>query len=195
MNEVNKVNTNKLNRSALWRTLFVLALSLYPFLVYFGVQQFSPRVLAFILLLLLGLRFILSGRQDKTMLWPMAAAALLCVLVLWINQGHLLHWYPVVISAGFLLLFASSLYFGVPIIERIARALDGELSARDIRYTRRLTQIWCLFFLLNASIAVLTISWSPQWWLIYNGFISYVLMGGLLVIERLGRQRFKQWIK
>lgn len=180
---------------ALWRALFVLALGSYPFLIYFGVQQFSPRVLAFMLLMLLGLRLIFNGRRDTTMVWPTIAAALLCVAVLWFNHDALLQWYPVVMSGGFLLLFATSLVFGPPVIERIARALDGELSARDVRYTRRLTQLWCVFFIVNGTLAALTTMASKQWWLLYNGMISYVLMGSFLVIERIGRERFKQWVK
>ena len=42
----------------------------------------------------------------------------------------------------------------MPLIERIARRGKPVLSAALCRYTRRLTAIWCLYFVVAASLAL-----------------------------------------
>jgi uncharacterized membrane protein len=180
----------------LWmRGMLSIVLMLYPFLVYFGLQQFSPRVLAVFIIAILLLRISVDRQSNRNMVWPLFAAVALCVVALWFNNSQLLQWYPVVLSSAFLVLFFSSLFYGTPMVERIARAIDGELTARDIIYTRRVTQIWCVFFVFNAVVAAVTTQLSNEIWVLYNGLLSYLLMGSLLMIERIGRQRFKQWVK
>ena len=62
-----------------------------------------------------------------------------------------------------------------------------------IAYTRRVTQIWCVFFVINGSIALGTALWASEAiWSLYTGVIAYVLMGILFVGEFLFRIRFKR---
>ncbi len=62
-----------------------------------------------------------------------------------------------------------------------------------MQYTRRVTQVWCIFFFINGAIALGTALWaSAAVWSLYNGVIAYLLMGGLLGGEYLVRLRFKQ---
>lgn len=104
-----------------------------------------------------------------------------------------LKYYPVMISAFMLILFGHSLIFPPTIIERIARRHESHFSDAAVRYTRHVTQIWCAFFILNGSIALSTALWaSPQTWSLYNGFISYLLMGLLFGGEYCYRVSFKR---
>jgi len=61
-----------------------------------------------------------------------------------------------------------------------------------VAYTRRVTQVWCGFFVLNGSVALVTALWaSDATWALYNGLISYCLMGCLFAGEWLVRRKVK----
>ena len=76
--------------------------------------------------------------------------------------------------------------------ERLARLHDPELDAHGVAYTRRVTIVWCGFFILNGGIALATALWaSEQTWALYNGFITYALMGLLMGGEWLVRRRVR----
>ena len=77
-------------------------------------------------------------------------------------------------------------------VERLARLREPELPDSAIRYTRQVTQVWCLFFMLNGLIAASLTLWAPlSWWTLYNGLIAYGLMGLLFAIEWLIRQKVR----
>jgi uncharacterized membrane protein len=53
-----------------------------------------------------------------------------------------------------------------------------------VRYTRRLTQLWSGFFLVNGVFSAYTaLYWPRQAWSLYNGAIAYAVVGVLLVAE------------
>ncbi|MGV2398888.1 MAG UNVERIFIED_CONTAM: hypothetical protein MIL04_25265, partial [Klebsiella aerogenes] len=55
---------------------------------------------------------------------------------------------------------------------------------------RRVTQIWCAFFIGNGGIALVTALYGDMsLWTAWNGMISYLLMGMLMAGEWLVRQR------
>jgi uncharacterized membrane protein len=62
------------------------------------------------------------------------------------------------------------------------------LAPAGVRYTRRLTLVWCNFFFLNGSVAAYTaLAASRETWVLYNGLVAYVLIGALLAGERIAR--------
>jgi len=162
----------------------------YPFAVYYGSGVLSPRGFALILGLVWLIRLITRAQRG---MWPLTLAALgFCALLALLDEPALLHWYPVLMNAGLLLLFAASLYHGMPLIERIARLREPELPPQAVRYTRNVTKVWALFFLGNGlTAAALTLWASRECWLLYNGLIAYVLMGALFAGEWLLRQRVR----
>ena len=96
--------------------------------------------------------------------------------------------YPVAVNAVLLGVFSSSLLKPPSVIERMARLKIPELSARQVSYTRSVTKVWCAFFLLNGLTALATALWtSAEVWALYNGVISYILVGCLFAVERLAR--------
>ena len=111
----------------------------------------------------------------------------------WTNAILPLKLYPVVVNLGMLALFGLSLIFPPTIIERIARIREPLLSSAGVQYTKRVTQVWCAFFIVNGTIAWITVFYaSDEIWSLYNGLIAYVLMGLLFGIEYLCRRRFKR---
>ena len=96
------------------------------------------------------------------------------------------------VSTFMLCLFGLSLKFGPPMIERLARLREPVLPDIAIVYTRQVTKVWCLFFMLNGLIAAALTLWAPlSWWTLYNGLIAYGLMGLLFAIEWLIRQKVR----
>lgn len=156
----------------------------YPFAVYSGLEYLDPAWLALPLALLWLLRAICASRgQAGGRLLPLMAVAF-CAAMAWADSAAWLRAYPVLINAMLLTVFATSLRYGPPVIERLARLRHPDLPPQGVRYTRRVTQIWTCFFLVNGTIAALLGLWGPwSWWTGYNGCISYVLMGLLMAGE------------
>ncbi|WP_449430764.1 hypothetical protein [Pseudomonas putida] len=169
----------------------LLAGVLYPFAVYFGMAHFAPWQFA-LLLGALWLARALTAPQRPGSLWLALAAVAFCALLGGLDSPQLLRWYPVLINALLLALFGASLLRGMPMVERLARLREPELPPRAVRYTRQVTQAWCLFFLVNGLIAASLTLWAPLgWWTLYNGLIAYAAMGLLFAIEWLIRQRVR----
>ncbi|MBR5194583.1 MAG: hypothetical protein IKW48_00420 [Akkermansia sp.] len=76
-------------------------------------------------------------------------------------------------------------------IERFARlASRGEpLPDSAISYCRKVTWVWVGFFCFNITVSALT-ALMGNWeiWTLYNGCISYILIGLLLAGEWLVRR-------
>lgn len=169
----------------------LLAGLLYPFAVHFGLAHFAPWQFGLCLGALWLARVLSAPRRAGSVGMAIAALAF-CGLLALSDSPQLLRWYPVLISAFMLALFASSLYYGPPVAERLARLQDPDLPPVAIRYTRRVTQAWSLFFLVNGLIAASLTLWAPlTWWTLYNGLIAYAAMGLLFALEWLIRQRVR----
>jgi uncharacterized membrane protein len=162
----------------------------YPFAVYAALGRISPRWLTIPLAALWLARGLTAPRTGWSQLLSPAAALLFCVALAWIDSNALLRWYPVLMNAMGLAVFGLSLRYGPPIIERLARLTEPELPPSGQRYTRRVTQVWTLFFAANGLVSALFAHYA-SWhlWTIYNGAVSYVLIGLLLAGEWLIRPR------
>lgn len=164
---------------------------LYPFAVYYGLEYVTPRGFAVLLGGLWGLR-VLCSADSLSQRWQAVALLVFCALLFVFDSAKLLQWYPVLINLLLLTVFSLSLYRGPPIIERLARLREGELAPHAQLYTRQVTKVWAGFFLFNAILAAALTLWAPlSWWMLYNGFIAYILIGLLFAIEWLVRQRVK----
>lgn len=141
--------------------------------------------LVLVLVALLRIPLLKISRNEK---WWLIVALLLALLAISWNKLLPLQLYPVFINAAMLIIFGYSLFFSTPIVERFARLREPNLSPAAIIYTRRVTQVWCGFFIINGSIALFTALYAtPKIWFLYNGLIAYLLMGLLFGIEYLVR--------
>jgi uncharacterized membrane protein len=162
----------------------------YPVLVYFGLRFASPAGVALGILALLALRSIVlprkGGQRHLTVaLWAAATGALVIVAL---SPLAALHAYPILVSLAFAAVFAYSLWRPPTIIEQIARLREPALPAVAVPYLRKVTLLWIGFFLANAALSAATAaSGSLELWTLYNGFISYVLIGALFVGEWIFR--------
>lgn len=170
------------------RRLLALLLPLaYPFVVLWGLRAWG---VGFLCAAVSGMGFAQWAlTRTKTALAGFAASLFLCGLALLAGDAWLLKLYPVFVNAAMLALFGHSLLSGQSFIEKLARLSNPHLPPEAVRYTRRLTVLWCCFFILNGSAALWTaLHPDDALWAFYNGFLSYVLIGALMGGEWLWRR-------
>ena len=168
----------------------------YPLAIFFGLRVMEPRYVAILLACALLLRRfrdagrLLSGlsRIDLAVLTGLLALAAVTALT---NSEQLLRFYPAAMSLGMLSLFGLSLITPPSMVERFARISEPNLPPEGVQYTRRVTQVWCVFFVANGAMAAATAVYaSRETWALYNGFIAYLLMGALFAGEWIIRRFF-----
>ncbi|GAB1256017.1 hypothetical protein NBRC116494_05190 [Aurantivibrio plasticivorans] len=173
----------------IWRILVGVLTVLYPFAIYFGLQHFDPRFLILLLIFFVAVR-LFTDKQGPLMQW--GAVALLAVLVAWTWVGNTsmgLKVYPVLVNLSLLATFAWSLKSPQSMIERLATMGGQQFSDYARNYMRKVTVVWCVFFFCNGSIALYTaVAASDKTWALYNGLISYFLLGAMFAIEWVVRQ-------
>lgn len=169
-------------------------LLLYPLLVYlcvrFGGEQWLPLLLLPLFALRLMAGSALPIAWQRATRWLGAIGLLLVLLHLLFSEHDWLLYYPLAVNAILLVLFGASLRQPMTMVERLARLTTPDLPEQGVRYTRKVTQVWCLFFIANGAFSGWTI-WQGNLalWSLYNGLISYLLMGILMGGEWLFRQR------
>ncbi|MGF1688558.1 hypothetical protein L4C36_18025 [Photobacterium japonica] len=174
--------------------LSAIALLGYPFAVYFGISEWGMGPVAGVLGVLFLIR-VLAGHQArlrelKYIAYLSGGAGItLAVLGSVFREHGWLLYYPVIVNGLMLGLFGASLWQSQTMIERFARLQDPNLPESGVRYTRKVTRVWCGFFVLNGAVALTTCFMPLSVWTLYNGLISYLLAGSLLAGEWLVRQR------
>jgi uncharacterized membrane protein len=164
----------------------------YPLVIWFGHGKIEPRWLAGLLLLAAATR-LPSMKINRIARWSVAGVLLLALIAVWANVLLPLKLYPVLVNCAMLAVFGYSLISPPSMIERFARLTEPNLPLAGVAYTRSVTKVWCGFFVINGSIALVTALWASEAvWSLYTGVIAYVLMGVLFVAEFLVRGRFKR---
>lgn len=185
----------KSGRQHLATLLIVLLTLAYPFIVYFGLARFGPVVLAVILLVIMVLRALLTRRGSSLKQQiPLLAALTLVSLGAWFRKDpRFFYYYPVLVSFTMLGLFGFSLRKPPSMIERFARMTEPHFPPEAVSYCRKVTMVWCAFFLTNGLIALGTaLHGDLKIWTVYNGFMSYLFMGLLFGIEYMVRRAVKR---
>ena len=104
--------------------------------------------------------------------------------------------YPPCANLFIFLLFFSSCFREKTVIQKFALAVNPNLSEEEIKYTRKITYVWAGFTFTNFLISIGTVFMSEMVWAIYNGIISYILVGIVFVVEYIVRRSlFKSGIQ
>jgi uncharacterized membrane protein len=150
------------------------ALSLTPVTLVSLILAWRRRP-ALAVLLALGIAFLL------TLLWP--------VLQNNFSRLFLLQETGVYTLLG--LSFARSLAAGnVALCTQLADALHGPLSPQEVRYTRRVTTAWSIFFFVVGTVSVILYAAAPlRVWSIYINFCVLPLIALMFIVEYLIRRR------
>lgn len=173
------------------RGTFVAA---YPLLVYVGVSRWSPRVLGLVLLAALLPGLVSKLRTaDRAHLWPVLRVPLsifaLVGLGAALDEPRFFYALPVLVNLMLLANFAATLRGPVSMIERFARMQEPELPPGGEAYCRKVTIVWCWFFVANAAMSAALALWAPvAWWSLYVGGIAYLLIGLMFTVEYIVRK-------
>lgn len=166
------------------RVATTLLLVSYPFFVWWLARQGYLLVLFTLLLIILGAQVLSLGLRNPRSYIALSAMGVISAIA-WVADpltGVL--YYPVWMNAAMLVLFGTSLVHPPAIITRVVQTIDGPLSPAAVRYTERVTLVWVIFFAVNGTVAWYTVQLDDMTiWTLYNGFIAYVLMGLLMLIE------------
>ncbi len=178
------------------RLFSLAAVILYPLAVWYGITQGRSDLMALALAAVFLLRLLVLRGLLPALGWLAKALALfgilLCAASWLLKSHHLLLWYPVMMNMLMLLLFGASLFSRASLVERLARLREPALPPRAIAYTRRVTQAWCLFFVVNGGAALFTCLYGDMpLWALYNGVVSYLLMGLLMGMEWIIRKQIQ----
>ena len=198
------------------KALFYVIAAIYPILVFTMLVIFKvdTKILS-LSIIALAAAFFLSATgakktdtNEKTMMdWKpllssvlFLSAGLFCFIT---GKEFFLKIYSVVISITMLFVFGSTLFMPPNIIFRFATLSDKSIKGSSYEhkvyeYCRKVTIVWCCFFIFNGTISALTtfadklFGLSPETartvWAVYNGGISYILMGTLFVVEFIIRK-------
>ncbi|MDR3432166.1 MAG: hypothetical protein P4L95_09750 [Rouxiella aceris] len=195
MTAANPLRTLRL--ATVLQAMMVVLVIAYPLAVWLGLNQWGIGILAPILMAVFLLR-LLTFRGKLSQFTALGKIIALSGVILaaasWLlHETQMLLYYPVAVNTFLLLLFGQSLFFSPPIVERLARLAQPELPAQAVSYTRRVTQVWCIFFMFNGAAALYTcLRGDIALWTLYNGGISYLLIGLLMGIEWIVRKRIQR---
>ena len=173
-------------RRNIWLFLAIAGGIAYPFIVYAAMGTLPLWVFLALGLGVIGFRLYGMRKDIDLGFWGVAlvAVAFLLILLFMKNALGAVQAYPVIIGLSFAAVFGFSLLHPPTVAERIARLSEPDLPPAGVRYTRRVTWVWFVFLLGNAAVSVATIIWGTlAQWTLWNGLISYLLMGLLFVGE------------
>ena len=165
----------------------------YPLLVYGGLLRFGPRLLAaagaVVLVAHVGSAWRRWRRSDVVRVAvPVGLITAVLGATAVFNEARTFLFVPALINAVMLIVFARTLLHGPSMVETIARLRHPDLPPARSPYLRVLTGLWCGLFAINITISLLLALGSTlEAWTLYNGLLTYVLMGLLLGGERVYR--------
>lgn len=170
------------------------AIVLYPLLIlwllYYGQEYLAATCVAGIAVL--AVLALLCKNRNKRKMFITLSALLVLAAVRISGNPHYFKLYPLLVSGILLFQFAWSLHYPPSIIEQFARLAqrNKELPPQACAYCRKVTWVWVGFFCLNIVLSALT-AICDNWglWALYNGGISYILIGLLMGGEWLIRRR------
>jgi uncharacterized membrane protein len=169
-------------------------LILYPVLVYLGLSYSKISAVAILLIVVsIGRLFVRRRGMDslgQATIWISVGGVILAGAGLLRGSVEAMLFYPTLVNLVLLIVFVHSLIYPPAVITRLARLRVPELPPAGVRYTRNVTVLWSVFFLLNGSASIFTAIWTTaETWTLYNGFIAYILIGALFSGEWLVRAR------
>lgn len=177
--------------------LSAIVLLAYPFAVYYGLSQWGVGTVAGVLGGIFLLRIVggshIRLRELRYIVWASGLmGGTLTAIALFFKDSSWFTYYPVCVNVLMFGLFFSSLWQKQTMIERFARLQTPDLPDYAVAYTRTVTKVWCYFFVVNGFISLVTSFLSLHIWTLYNGLISYLLIGLLFLGEWLVRLYVKR---
>jgi uncharacterized membrane protein len=167
----------------------------YPFAVYASLGRLPAGALVLAALALVAARLALARghRAARPIIPALLAGGLATALLGLVDAGMSAQAYPVLMSLSFAAAFGLSLRRGPTLVEVFASLANTDPSASARAYMRKVTWVWFVFLLANAAISAVTaVIGDLALWTLYNGLVSYLLMGLLFAVEFAIRRRVQR---
>lgn len=103
-----------------------------------------------------------------------------------------LKFYPPIVNFSLFLIFFTSIFQEKTVIQKMALLMEPDADEAVMDYTRKVTYVWAVFTFLNFIVSAITVFASEKIWAVYNGCISYILVGLVFIIEYIVRGIFKR---
>lgn len=167
------------------KILGILCAIVYPIAIFVALQHdFSARFLGLFLVFVM----IVALTRHKS-IWMCIGGLVLAALAFVSNHAIFLKLYPVFMNAAICVMFAVSLN-NVPLVQKFAQKMGYNITDESKQYARKVTIAWTIFMAINTIISIVTV-FMPDWvWTLYNGLVSYCLIGLMMAVEyfvRMGR--------
>jgi uncharacterized membrane protein len=158
---------------------------------------YSSRIIASVIGMSLIGNFLMQNRciyQTRCIVPLFAIIVAYITGILLKSSTHILY-LPLLVSSIFLISFSCGLLSPPNTVEMFARRLVSDLSIEEIAYCRCVALIWVCFLGVNGVAAYYTACCtSLRIWSLYNGFITYIMMGLLFAVELSYRSwRFRRY--
>jgi uncharacterized membrane protein len=102
-------------------------------------------------------------------------------------------------DTAFLTIMLTSIFFPPPFVFHIINIFDKSIKDKIpedtyLRFCRKATAAWCVFFIIDAAIVAIIVFFLPdRFWYIYAGCVTYVIIGiiilcDLIVLKKLEKK-------
>lgn len=171
----------------------------YPFVLYIYGPHWQSSLLLGTILTLMSLRALSPLLQNKPLtsyqqnfLLFMGTLGMGLLIGYIIDKSLMPYLYPVMVSFSMGTVFVKSLISPPSLIEQLARLHEPLLDEQGIIYTHKVTILWAIYCFSNGLISGAIALWgSHTTWALYNGVISYVIMGILFA----GEFGVRRWVR
>ena len=174
---------------------------MYPILVFYFliIKKVPVRVFSLFTIALGLFGFIAgilkkSGKKYDSGFWNPLLLVIVGGAGFIINTDMIPKLFPVIINIMLLFTFGITLFDPPPMIYRFAILMDKSIpespgQKKIESYCYKVTVIWVVFFIVNGSIAALTVfCGSDLTWAVYNNAVAPVMTGLLFIGEFIVRK-------
>lgn len=166
----------------------------YPFAVYLSLGRIPAGALVLVALILVaGRLWALRRTASAHALMPALVMVFAVTGILGLVKSETAALaYPVLMSLGMAAAFGLSLLRPPSLVQCFAALAEPDPSPAARAYMRKVSLVWSLFLGANAAVSAFTAYLGDMAvWTLYNGLVSYLLMGGLFAVEYAVRRRVR----
>ena len=182
------------------RALKVLLVVGYPFIAFAAISLLPAHSVALALTGALARRALtdrhrLSRDVTTQLLLLLGLGGAVLVVAVVFETVRLFLFVPALLNMALFVAFARTLHGGPSMIEVLARWQGYRIWGEKVDYCRKVTFVWCGFFLLNTGVILwLALYGTLAWWTLYTGVAGYVLVAALFTAEIVYRAwRFRDY--
>lgn len=188
---------------------------LYPLLVFSALVIFKLNIRYLsLLLIVLSIAYIFINRQNYHGRHPVfilispailfTIGSLCFTLPFFIDSDYLykilLKIYPAMASIVFFIIMGTSIFIPPNLVYTMVNLFDKDLKINVdagyyARYCHRCAIAWCLFFIVDAVISLITsFKASDLIWAIYNSGITYIIMALIFVVQYVNIKMIEHYV-